>query len=553
MTVADQGHYLNVSQAAQLLGVSRVTIWRWVRDGRLPVSRLGHRTVRISRADLDLARLVARDERAGAAASEVRASRPAWTQVSRDAHFVQFYDADAYLLDDVAGFIGAAIHAGDAGVIIATPDHREGIARRLAANDIDVASACAGSRLTLLDAETMLARFMVDGAPDPQRFQAVFGDLITQAAAGGRRVRIFGEMVVLLALAGNPAAAIRLEALWNELQQTHAFALFCAYPMQQLGSVGLEDLLDDVCAEHSHVIPAESYAALPTPVERAREVAALQQKARRLEAEIAERRRAEERLEAALEAERAARAEAEAALRLRDEFLSVAAHELKTPLTGLAGHTQLVLRQLQRNGQFDPARVTRALETIGGQADRLSRLLNQLLDVSRIEAGKLALQRQPTDLSALAREVIAAIQPASEQHTIVLDAPAVLMADVDPLRVEQLLTNVLDNAVRYSPDGGRIDVVLLHEPGEAAELSVRDRGIGIPLDMREQIFERYCQAHGNGSYSGLGLGLFICRQIVERHRGTIRAEFPPDGGTRFVVTLPVGVDEAAVAVAAADY
>jgi signal transduction histidine kinase len=117
------------------------------------------------------------------------------------------------------------------------------------------------------------------------------------------------------------------------------------------------------------------------------------------------------------------------------------------------------------------------------------------------------------------------------------------MADVDALRVEQVLSNLLDNAVKLSPDGGPIDVCLTQRATFSVELSVRDHGLGIPPEKREQIFERFYQAHGHDHRSGLGLGLYISRQMVELHGGEMRAEFPPDGGSRFVVRLPLAVGE----------
>jgi len=349
-------------------------------------------------------------------------------------------------------------------------------------------------------------------------------------------------MVALLAVEGNLTATIQLEQLWNDLQQAEPFALFCAYPMNQLGGEALAALLREVCNEHSHVIPAESYTALPTADERLRAIAALQQKARWLEAEVVERRRAEEQLRDALLAERYARQQAEAALHMRDDFLALAAHELKTPITGLAGYANLLHRQLKRDGRLEPARVAQALEMISSQSNKLSRLLNQLLDISRLEAGKLPLDLRSTDLVALAQQVVAGVQATTEQHTICLQSPPSLAALVDPLRLEQVLANLLDNAVKYSPDGSTIDITISEPLPGAIELAVRDRGPGIPPDKRAQIFERFYQAHGNGNKSGLGLGLFISREIAELHGGTIRAEFPPDGGSCFIVRLPVTLD-----------
>jgi signal transduction histidine kinase len=147
------------------------------------------------------------------------------------------------------------------------------------------------------------------------------------------------------------------------------------------------------------------------------------------------------------------------------------------------------------------------------------------------------------DLSRLAAEVVGNMQHQSERHRLLLQAPAEAPICADPLRIEQVLTNLLDNAVKFSPEGGPIEVNVDVEPG-TARLSVRDHGIGIPPEHRGQIFERFYQAEAAAikHAAGMGLGLHISRQIVELHHGRIGAEFPPDGGTRFVITLPSGAD-----------
>jgi signal transduction histidine kinase len=347
-------------------------------------------------------------------------------------------------------------------------------------------------------------------------------------------VRAFGEMVALLVAAGNPRAALALEALWNELQQTHAFTLVCAYPLASLDGAAHTELLGAVCAAHGHVIPAESYTTLPTVGARLRAIAALQQQARSLQA--------------ALAAQTAARAAAEEALRVRDEFLAIAAHELRTPLTALSGQMQLLRRRLQRGGTLEPAQLAQALELMQGQSERLARLMGHLLDHTRLEAGKLALVQQGTDVVALVQQVVATARTWSAAHPISIVAPPSLDASVDALRLEQVLTNLLDNAVKYSPAGGPIEVVVARSGAETVEVAVRDRGLGIPVEKRAALFERFYQAHRADHRGGLGLGLYVSRQIVELHGGTIAAEFPAEGGTRFVVRLPLGLDTPAVRV-----
>jgi signal transduction histidine kinase len=232
--------------------------------------------------------------------------------------------------------------------------------------------------------------------------------------------------------------------------------------------------------------------------------------------------------------------EARDAISVRDEFLSVAAHELKTPLTSLRGYAQLLVRDFERSSAVDPQRSKRSASTILLQADKLSRLIAQLLDVSRIQAGKLAIDSKLTNLAELLCQAVDGVRSQTPQHTFSVKADPV-EATVDPLRLEQVVANLLDNAIKYSPDGGQIDVELREGQGGSATIAVRDRGLGIPIDDREHIFDRFYQGHDRTSLTGIagmGLGLYISRQIIELHGGTIRAEFPAGGGTRFVVRVP---------------
>jgi PAS domain S-box-containing protein len=235
--------------------------------------------------------------------------------------------------------------------------------------------------------------------------------------------------------------------------------------------------------------------------------------------------------------------EARAAVSLRDEFLSVAAHELKTPMTSLRGYAQLLTREFEHGEAGNPERARRAASTIQVQSDKLARLVGQLLDVSRLQSGKLAIERKPSDLSELLREVVESVRNQLKDHTLVARLPSELWVSVDPLRLEQVVTNLIDNAIKYSPDGGQIDVTLgCDVESDSVYLKVRDRGVGVPPEHRAHIFDRFYQAHAGGaltSMAGMGLGLYISRQIVELHNGSIEAEFPTDGGTRFVVRVPL--------------
>jgi PAS domain S-box-containing protein len=220
-----------------------------------------------------------------------------WSELDASEHLVQFYETDEFLLDSVSGFVGAGLSSGAACIVIAMKAHREGLEERLQVNGLDLAAASKRGTYLALDAGEMLSKIMVDGLPEPMRFIETIGSLIERAGKDRRPVRIFGEMVAQLWTEGNQVAAIRLEALWNELHQsTHVFTLFCAYPIHGFAGEGYGEQFTEICQQHAQVIPDESYIFLASPEERLRAVTILQQKALSLEAEIAERKVAEERL-----------------------------------------------------------------------------------------------------------------------------------------------------------------------------------------------------------------------------------------------------------------
>jgi signal transduction histidine kinase len=172
------------------------------------------------------------------------------------------------------------------------------------------------------------------------------------------------------------------------------------------------------------------------------------------------------------------------------------------------------------------------------QANRLSRLIGRLFDVSRAEAGKIRLECQAVDIVALVRGVIAVARVVATDRSFIEPASKPLYGLADPLRFEQVVTNLIDNAVKYSPHGSQIDVEVSTPCHDRVEISVRDRGPGIPAEQRSHIFERFYQADVRSHSSGLGLGLYISRQIVEFHGGRIWVDFPADGGARFAFDLP---------------
>lgn len=234
-----------------------------------------------------------------------------------------------------------------------------------------------------------------------------------------------------------------------------------------------------------------------------------------------------------------ARQKAEAAVAFRDQFLGIAAHELKTPLTALLGYSQVLERRLARSGSTDE-RTHRGLGQIAAQAQRLNTLIDALLDIARINEGRLSLTCHPFDLSALVQRVVATIGETVEQHTLRVagvDQPVII--DGDALRFEQVLVNLLTNAIKYSPGGGTITIQLTHDATQAS-IAVADQGVGIPADAMPHLFERFYRVGSAATTHmiGMGIGLFVVHEIVTLHGGTITVASTEAVGSTFTVSLP---------------
>ncbi len=232
----------------------------------------------------------------------------------------------------------------------------------------------------------------------------------------------------------------------------------------------------------------------------------------------------------------------EQADRLKDQFLSLASHELKTPIAAIKGYAQLAERRLGQVENSSPA-LTRTQEVLGRinqQADRLTGLVNDLLDVSRIQAGKLELRLESCDLAALTRQAVEEQQLASGRAITLIRPEAPLLLTADSERLGQVLNNLLTNALKYSADDRPVRV-LLSRRDDHALVQVQDEGVGIPKEELPLIFDRFFRARTarNGPQRGLGLGLAICKEIVERHHGHIWATSEEGKGSNFTVELPL--------------
>jgi PAS domain S-box-containing protein len=230
------------------------------------------------------------------------------------------------------------------------------------------------------------------------------------------------------------------------------------------------------------------------------------------------------------------------AVALRDDFISAASHELRTPVTSLKVYTEVLQRQAERRGD---EHTSAQLGKMQAQIDRLAVLIGDLLDVSKIEAGKLELRREGVDLRRLADEVVEAIQATTTRHRIEVEGNAGRPVVGDEERLGQVLTNLLTNAVKYSPRTDRI-VVRLAETTAGATIDVQDFGIGIDPEHLDRVFDRFYRvtSEDEKTFPGLGMGLYISHEIVRRHGGTMEVTSVKGGGSIFRVTLPYGDDAA---------
>lgn len=222
--------------------------------------------------------------------------------------------------------------------------------------------------------------------------------------------------------------------------------------------------------------------------------------------------------------------------KLKDEFMAVAAHELRTPVTIMKGYAQVLLR----TAEDMPTTRQRMLQAIDRGADRIDRIVRDLLDISRLQLGYLSLASETIGLADFVKEVVDRMAMTTTRHDIriVRLAPGTVQGDRD--RLEQVLINLLSNAIKYSPQGGDIQVDVAIREGQAV-VSVKDHGVGIPKEKQANISERFYRAH-NGTphdYGGMGVGLYISREIISRHNGRLWFESNEGAGSTFYFSLPL--------------
>ncbi|MEK7571454.1 MAG: ATP-binding protein, partial [Patescibacteria group bacterium] len=221
----------------------------------------------------------------------------------------------------------------------------------------------------------------------------------------------------------------------------------------------------------------------------------------------------------------------------KDDFVNMASHELKTPITSMKLYIDLLLKRVQH---YEDQRALKAVRSIKLQTEKLQELVSDLLDVSRLQTGKLQFTKEPFSLTELLEETIEMLQETTKDHEIILQQAKDLTVIGDRFRIYQVVSNLVTNAIKYSSSGKEI-IVRVEKEGEKAIVHIQDNGIGIPKEQRRKIFERLYQVTDpkEKTFPGIGMGLYIAKEIIKRHKGRIWVESEKGKGSKFSFTLPL--------------
>jgi signal transduction histidine kinase len=457
--------------------------------------------------------------------SAVPVENSKWIE-ARSTHSVQFYQDDAFFIDELTRFIGTALITGDAVIVIATKAHRDGLAQGLRSRGFDARNT--SDRFVMLDASETLATFMRDGRPDAGLFTETIGALLRKMSSNergqARHISAFGEMVALLWAQGNAEAAIRLEQLWNNVAETHSFSLRCAYPISGFDRDQHSAAFLKICAEHSQIIPVESYTALVSEEERLRTIINLQQKAQALEREIAERKQVEETL-------RRTKAELEQTVEHRTSTL----RQLSARLLSLQDiERRRIARELHDGfGQYlvglklniDMLRQSPEREELWAEVEQLMQQC-----ISEVRTLSYLLHPPTMDEAGFVSAARWYVEGFSQRSgvKVTLEAPKELdrLPDAIELALFRVLQEALTNVHRHS--GASNAHVLIVQDEKEVRLEVKDNGRGMPKELLRQFYV---------TGAGMGVGLAGIRERARELGGKLKLE--ADGnGTLLGIAIP---------------
>ena len=450
----------------------------------------------------------------------------AHSALHHNTHSVHFYEEDSFLIHTLAELIGTALVDGDIPIVVATPEHRNGLANSLRARGIDLDLAAKHGRYYSFDAAETLPVFMVNGTPDPALFNAFMdsflGSVESTLKGGSQRLVIFGEMVALLWSEGNFDAALKLERLWNDLARTHSFHLHCAYPMKGFDRVEHAQAFHQLCAEHSHIIPTENYTALSSEEDRLRTISMLQQRACAAESEASGRRRAEEALRHSEK------------LAATGRLAASIAHEINNPLETISNAIYLARSSSRED-------IAKYLKIADEELARVAQITKHTLGFYRESATPGIVS-----LSAVLDELLLLYSRKIETKGLALRRQYRGELEVWGLEGElrQVFANQIANAIYATPRNGALTIRIRASASVGRNqragtvVTLADTGSGIPQESVAKIFDPFFTTKQD---VGNGLGLWITQGIITRHGGTIRVRSsvrPGASGTVFSTFLP---------------
>jgi signal transduction histidine kinase len=440
-------------------------------------------------------------------------------QGGRHFHTAQFYAESQYLLDELNRYIGTSLQAGDSAVVIATKEHRDNLAQRLRSSGVDLSGVIQQGRYIALDAADTLRTFMVDGMPDAALFTQSVGIVleraINAAAKTNPHISAFGEMVALLWQQGNPEAAIQLEQLWNEIGRLFPMSLHCGYPISVFDREDHGDLFLKTCAQHSHVIPVESYTGLDSDQQRLLQISFLQQKARALETEVAERKKVEEAL-------RCSQAQLESMVEQRTKALRQLSSRL---LTMQDTERRRIARELHDSlGQYLVALKLNLEMLKRSSSERLWLDVDQLMQqcISEVRTLSYLLHPPTMDAAGFASAARWYVEGFGQRSgvKVTLDLPENLgrLRDAIELALFRVLQEALTNVHRHS-GASEAQVSIRQDAGQVI-LEIKDNGRGISEELLTHFY-------GNGS--GMGVGLAGIRERTRELGGVMEVESDKHG------------------------
>jgi signal transduction histidine kinase len=447
-------------------------------------------------------------------------------------HCVQFYMDDRVLVTAVAQHIAAGMRAGGAGLSIATAEHTSAITDALAHEGVNVAAACARSQLTLADAHEGLAAICSDKPCDVAKFEALVDKWIRPARSMGKSIYAFAEMVDVLCAKSQYGKMIELERLWNDIVSREKVFLLCGYRLDHLARANQVDIFSSICTVHRRVLPAQPWLVAGADVQRV--AAELEQHSLALRSEVDDRRRVEREMDNLRDAFGVTRATAESLAAANEElkhFASVCAHDLREPLRMVTKFIELFLRRYGE-GLNDEARhfISNALDG----AHRMGELIGGMLDWARSGA---ELKREPVDLNSVLDVVLRSRKLAITEAGASVRRAHLPVVYGDRSALQRVLQNLIDNAIKYRAEQPPIIDISVEEQPEMWRISVSDNGIGMAAAEQELVFTDFERLPAAGNFIGTGLGLGICRRIIEKHGGRIWIEAARDRGTTVHFTV----------------